>query len=338
MAQAATNDTLIPCGYDGGNGNTKLVLPDTKTLIPSYFLPTNGEPHALPEIDGGAFVEYVSGAEKSLFGQTWFVGEWAAEMSPNGFIQVNASRGGKVANGLEMFLGAIACSNPPSQLSLGVAASIQDAETLGGKLSERLEGTHRIRVNKERLVSVKVSVLNVLNEGVGTCFDLRVKGRTQKGQKIALIDVGNGTTIASLVSGSKVVDYTALNVGVSDLIDRIARHRDIRAQLLQEGNPRLIRRGIERKSFFYGTTGYNFSRVYEEEVRPWLSESLSRAVKALDRWDDDIAHRFAVGGGSALPGVEKLLNKRNIASVGNPIWSNALGLYGVAEMKVREVQ
>ncbi len=67
----------------------------------------------------------------------------------------------------------------------------------------------------------------------------------------------------------------------------------------------------------------------------WLMLSLVPAIKALDPWEQDFDIRLATGGGTELPGVVPLLNRRNIAIVNDGVWANVRGLYGLAHLKLQ---
>jgi hypothetical protein len=126
-------------------------------------------------------------------------------------------------------------------------------------------------------------------------------------------------------------DY-ANDAGVEKLIDAIATNEIVRKHLLKPGDRHLIRQGIEKGDFSYGTRadGWSFKDAYIEELPKWFEAGLKPFVKASETRIASATEVIAVGGGSQLPGVKAMLAKRGIKTPDNARFLNAKGLYMVA--------
>jgi hypothetical protein len=111
----------------------------------------------------------------------------------------------------------------------------------------------------------------------------------------------------------------------------------VRKELLTPGDRHLIRQGIEKGDFTYGTrkTGWTFKDAYLAELSKWLDEGLRSLVKKTSDRMASASAVLATGGGSQLPGVKQLLDKRGITIPDNARWLNAKGLYQVALREVK---
>lgn len=327
---------FAPCGYDGGNGSIKFVSSISEVLIPSYFLPLYSELIELPDTERGGLLEYLDGESETLKGERWYFGEAASIQSPLGYTKVTDRKGGKIYYGLRLFLGIVALAYPNAErVNLEVMASIQDAPTYRTHLAKTLSGVHVVRFNNGQPQTITVRVKQVWDEGVGCGFYLRQTHQTPPKSTIGLVDFGNGTTIVSLLSGGKVVNRRVFDIGIDDLIEAIATSEETRRVLGVDGRNHLVREALERSDFVYGKgrKAWNISEIYKREMVRWLNGTLVPVVKHLDSWDIDKA--FAVGGGAHLKGFDLILGKHDIESTPDPLWSNARGLFGLAQLSQR---
>jgi Actin like proteins N terminal domain len=321
----------IPTGFDGGNGNTKLVLGDVEIRCPAYVLPIYSDLYDVPAPINGGLVEYVSGSRADLIGTRFLVGFPAYQQSPTGVLRVVDDKRGKILYGLQTLLGAIATQPHQDFWQLALVASIQDAKIFGDDLRESLKGGHTVRFNgSKQLSTVDINVLSVKEEGAGAIVqsraDINLMGQT------LLYDFGAGTCILTLFGAkATIIDRTYSQGGVENLISAIARNLITRKVQASEGDRQLIRAGIEDQSFNYGHTGWNFREIYNAEIKPWVQSTLAPALKAAEPWTANTSARLAIGGGSQLPAINPLLTKRGILPVVDGGWSNARGLKTLAQ-------
>jgi hypothetical protein len=147
LPSAANIRQSLPAGFDGGNGNTKLVLGDTEIRCPAYVLPIHSELYDVPLPVAGGLVEYVSGDRSDLMGQRWLSGFPAYQQSPNGCLRIVDDKRGKITYGLQTLLGSIATQPHQDFWHLSLVASIQDAQVFGADLKNVLKGGHTVKFN-----------------------------------------------------------------------------------------------------------------------------------------------------------------------------------------------
>jgi Actin like proteins N terminal domain len=325
----------LPAGFDGGNGNTKLVLGEHEVRCPAYFLPVHSELYDVPLSLNGGLVEYLKGDRPDLEGQRWLSGFPAYQQSPNGCLRIVDDKRGKLLYGLQTLLGAIASLPHRDFWNLALVASIQDAQAFGSELRDVLKGGHTVKFNGSRQLStVDVSVQSVTEEGVGAIIHCRAD-IDPNGQTL-LYDFGSGTCIISVFGAKgRLIDRKVTPGGVEHLIDGIARNLDMRKQQAGEGDRQIIRAGIEDGSFNYGKSGWNFRAIYEAELKPWVQSTLAPALKAADPWTPTSSAILAIGGGSQLPTISQLLTHKGITPVASGGWANARGLQTLSDLKLR---
>ncbi|MEP0755706.1 hypothetical protein NDA03_26340 [Trichocoleus sp. Lan] len=327
---------LLAVGYDGGNGSVKLIVDSVEVRIPSYVQPLHGEIYDVPESPEGSLIEYLGGDRSDLIGKRWLSGYLAYQNNPQAYQRVVDDRAGKIQLGLQLLLGAIGTLPHRMQWNLSVAASIQDAQAFGSEFKESLEGKHSIRINDKGVTHVDLSVTAIVEEGSGAMISgLAVNLIRPKTQNIFL-DIGCGTAISSVFgSGGKLIARKITVGGVDSLFNAIAQNIDCRRYLKREGDRHLIRAGIENGTFQYGTTGWNFRQIYSTELKPWVSQNLAIAFKAIDPWREQSEAIVAIGGGSQLPAITQLLAARNVITSPDGTWLNARGLDRLAQIKLK---
>lgn len=319
----------LTAGVDCGNGGLKLASKDREIYIPSYVLELHKSPADIPN---QGYVRYITGDRFALAGKEWIGGLSAVEHSPLGAKRVTDSADGKIQFALPLLLSALTQLPHHKEIALTLAVSIHDAETLGTELQSVLEGTHILQLGENSASTiVRIRVLKVLPEGSAALVENRasiaINGTT------IILDCGNGTTIGSVYgAGGKRIDGKALPVGVENLIDRICRNAEMRRFLTgREGDRHLIRKGIENRSFAYGTTNFNFEAIYRTEIRAWISETLAPVTAFLNQWSAGADARLAIGGGCKLPLLDQALTQKGYSIALDPVWSNARGLQKIAQ-------
>ncbi|MBD1847271.1 ParM/StbA family protein [Cyanobacteria bacterium FACHB-63] len=316
-------------GLDCGNGGLKLASNVREIYIPSYVLELHKTPGDIPN---SGYVKYLTGDLFSLTGKEWIGGTSAVEFSPLGAKRVTDSADGKIQYALPLLLSALTTLPHCKEIDLSLVASIHDSETLGAELQSALEGTHIVTLGSHPASTiVRVKVLRVLPEGSAALVENRsniaINGVT------LTLDVGNGTVIGSAyAAGGKRIDSKMLPMGVENLIDRIARNVEMRRFLTgREGDRHLIRRGIENRSFVYGSTNFSFETIYRTEIRSWISEVLAPITSFLNQWSAGADARLAIGGGCKLPLLDQALTQKGYSIASDPVWSNARGLCKIAQ-------
>ena len=325
LVEDASNDQSLPIGFDIGNGASKLYCGLGMVLQESYLL-------YLPEpatFANQGYVEYIEGDRSDLIGKQWIGGINAYYSSPSGIYRVTDSTDGKVDLALQLLLSSLTQFNIQGHWELNVVASVHDGKVFGRAIAQSLAGTHRVRL-MGRDATITINVQKVLEEGAGSAYSLRTE---YDFTNALLLDLGNGTSIATAFNGLQIThrDY-APDAGVEKLIDAIATADSIRAYLKRPADRHLIRSGIERGDFSYGTQfpGWDFKSAYTAALPEWFNQSLKPFVKSAETRVPAATAIVAVGGGACLPGIASLLSKKGIAVPPQPRWANAKGLYEIS--------
>jgi hypothetical protein len=320
-----------PMGCDIGNGAIKLTSSLGETRTESYI-------YYLSERAGNAgkgYVEYLEGDRTELIGKQWIGGLNAYYYAPTSIYRVTDSKEGKVELGLQCLLSALSEMPYRPTWDLAITASVHDGKTLGRGLKQALEGTHGVKL-AGKVSRVNIRVIGVLEEGSGAILNYSKDIDTSNA---ILYDLGNGTLIVSHFSGLQLTSRTySQNGGVERLIDSVAKHESVRKELLKEGQRHLVRSGIEKRDFSYGTqkTGWTFEAAYRAELPVWVRDVLGPMVRPTEAHFDSTTALIAVGGGACLPGVEALLSKKSIKVLADPQWANARGLYQYSVRKMAQ--
>ena len=325
LPNAATISQVTPIGLDVGNGAVKLTSSMGQTLMESYvYYLSERATHA-----NLGYVEYLSGDRPDLTGKQWIGGLNAYFQSPSGVYRVTDSNDGKTELCLQLLLSGLTSLPYRNEWTLNLCASVHDSKVFGKAIRAALEGVHNVRLlGKDSTVTVTLS--KVLEEGSGVAYALRNEFDFTNA---LLFDLGNGTSIVSAFNGLQMTyrDY-APDAGVEKLIDAIATSDSVRQHLKRPGDRHLIRAGIEKTDFSYGTQNpdWNFKQAYIESLPRWFEQGLKPFVKAASTRVPAATSIIAVGGGSLLPGMAGLLAKKSIAVPTDARWLNAKGLYQIA--------
>jgi len=316
---------FIPIGLDVGNGAVKMFSALGETILESYVLYLN-ERASHCQI---GYVEYLEGSRSDLSGKQWIGGENAYYQSPSGITRVTDDPTGKVQLCLQLLLSALTVQSYRPEWSLNICASVHDGKVFGKSIKQALDGTHKIRING-KLTTVNIRVDRVLEEGSGVAVALN---KSFDFKNALLFDLGNGTSIVSSFNGLQLTDRNYVpDAGVEALIDAIATSDIVRKHLLKPADRHLIRQGIEKGDFSYGTRNdsWNFKDAYVAELPKWFESGLKPMLKTAESRMSSCTAAIAVGGGSQLPGVKAMLAKKNIDVPDNARFLNAKGLYQVA--------
>jgi hypothetical protein len=319
--------SFLPTGLDVGNGALKLSLDGGEILMPSYLVV---KPTLFDEPSEG-HVLYLDGDRSELIGTSWLSGGAAQSQSPKNLTRTTDSLTGKPDYALQLLLGALSYLPHRQYWNLLVGASVHDAETYGDALSQAIAGIHSVDLGgKHSMVAIRV--VKIWDEGVGALAEH--SNRFSRDNDVVL-DLGNGTTAVSKFGAksrleARHVEYT----GVEALISSIATHVNTRKALGKNGTPHLIRVGLENGTFAYGTTGHSFEAEYVDCLKGWLSQVLAPVWTYSEPWRETARTVVAIGGGTMLPRVPRLLDLKGITVLPDGCWANARGLRRLVEMKV----
>lgn len=326
----AVSHDIIPCGWDCGNGYSKLHTAEGQILIPSYFKQISAsDENSYESLGNGALIEYLQGDRTDLVNSKWLIGETAEVYFKQGFGRIVDDFRNKITYGLQMLLGAIALTPRQQNYNLLVVASLHDSQAFAPDLKKALQGNHTVKFDGNQIVNIYVNC-QVVEEGVGALLISRAPGQ----QKIALIDLGHGTTITSVFEGNKLLQNSRKidTVGVHHLCDAIANNLQTRRHLGKPANPHLIREGMSR-NFSYGTTSWEFSTIYSDELKGWLASCLAPAWKHLQSRTEDLDAVYLIGGGAMLANVSAIATRQGIATIQNSQVANVQGLLKLATLK-----
>lgn len=320
-----TTSQFLPIGLDVGNGAVKMFSSMGETLMESYILYLNERAtHA-----NGGYVEYLDGSRSDLSGKQWIGGINAYYQSPTGIFRVTDESDGKAQLCLQLLLSSLTSQSHRPEWNLNICASVHDGKVFGKSIKQALEGTHKVRINgKQSTINIRVE--RVLEEGSGVAVALKASFDFTNA---LLFDLGNGTSIVSAFNGLQLTDRDyAHDAGVESLIESIATCDTVRKHLLKPADRHLIRQGLERGDFSYGTRadGWTFKDAYVAELPKWFESGLKPLLKKTEARINSATCVIAVGGGSQLPGVKNLLSKRGIEVPDNARFLNSKGLYQVA--------
>ncbi len=325
LPNTASISHVTSMGLDVGNGGVKLFSSMGQTLMESYILYLSERAtHA-----NLGYVEYLTGDRSDLVGKQWIGGLNAYYQNPTGIYRVNESDTGKADLCLQLLLSALTAQPHRQEWALHICASVHDGKVFGKSVRSALSGTHRVRL-LGRESTVTVTIGKILEEGSGVAYTLK---SSHDFTSALLFDLGNGTSIVSCFNGMQMSyrDYSR-EAGVERLFDAIATSDFVRAHLKRPGDRHLIRAGVEKGDFSYGTQNpdWNFKEAYIEALPKWFEQGLKPFVKAAETRVPAATAIIAVGGGSCLPGMPGLLAKKGIAIPQDARWLNAKGLFQIA--------
>lgn len=319
----------VPIGFDCGFGFSKFCYDNEVVVEPSYFLELK------QATESSSVIEYFDGPRSDLRGKRWLVGESAYLESPLAYQRLVDERFGKIEYGLQMLLGCLQKLPQQSNWNIALSISVQDAEVFGEHLQKSFEGCHVVEMNGRE---VTVTIMpRVFEEGRGVIVSAIKSGVLRPNSQCILIDLGFGTTISQVFSGTQLIKQsrTVQPEGVRALVEAIARHPDTRLNLGQEGDRALIRLGIENASFDYGYSGWNFREIYHQHLPVWVRTILSPGLKPVAPWKPKCEVILASGGGSLLPNIAQMLVKHGIACLPDAATANASGLLIIAQHSVK---
>jgi hypothetical protein len=265
---------FIPIGLDVGNGAVKMFSALGENILESYvlYLPERATHYQI------GYVEYLEGSRSDLSGKQWVSGENAYIQSPSGIHRVTDDRDGKTQLCLQLLLSTLTMQSHRPEWNLSICASVHDGKVFGRAIKQALDGTHKVRI-KGKATVINIRVDRVLEEGSGVAVALN---KAFDFKNALLFDLGNGTSIVSAFNGLQLTDRDyASDAGVEALINAIATCDIVRKHLLKPADRHLIRQGIEKGDFSYGTRNdsWNFKDAYISELPKWFESGLKPLLK-----------------------------------------------------------
>lgn len=329
---------MIPYALDLGNGYTKFSCGSTPQIIPSYICEALDPSEICDDLGKGALVRYTSGDRPELIGKLWAMGEAAKISFPGAYSRVVDSENstGKIDCAIQFTLAGLAPSMPGQHFHIPILyASLPDPELLATAFKRAIKGMHYYTHNGVE-ASVQIDTPIVLHEGQGAFAYALSQGIIPSTTANAIVDCGNGTTIAQAFSSNGHLipkSRTVSNVGVYHLLKAIASDIRLKKQLGKEGDIHLIQSAIEDGSLSYGSRHIDLSEIYREHRNRWASQALKKALQKFSTMTDEIDTILLIGGGANI--VKVLAEKKDsIELCPNPQTANVLGLAKLADKRL----
>lgn len=333
---------MQPYALDLGNGYTKFSRGSTPQMMPSYICEALDPSELCDDIGFGAIIKYTGGERADLAGRIWAVGEAAKTSFPGAFSRVVDSENstGKVDFALHFALAGLPPMSHGQYFQIPVMyASLPDPALLGSAFKRAIIGTHRYTHNGVE-ASATIDDVTVLHEGQGAFVYALSQGVFPSGTANAIIDCGNGTTIAQAFSPNGHLipkSRTVSQVGVFHLLKSIASDIRLKRTLGKEGDIHLIQQAIEDGSLSYGSRNIDISNIYREQRNRWASQALKKALEKFSTMKDEIDTILLIGGGANI--VKILAEKKDsIELCPEPQLANVLGLAKLADKRIRTLR
>jgi len=333
----------IATGVDNGAGLVKLVMgagvQQMRIRTPAKVYEVREEmDDVLTSKEGGHFF-YHDGERQDLIGREFLTGTLAAWKAPATHIKLSDDPALKVEYCLHTLLGVLGTLPHRQEWHLFLVLSIH-AHVFRDALAQKVRGMHLVSFNGKTTPATRVhlNVSLVAPEGAGSyayCNATKPQPLIDRTAHVIAVDFGTSTVIPTVFApGGKIIHRKVLEVGgCIDLLDALAADPELIAFLGKgkAGSVETVRRGIENKSFQYGTRPFNFRNIYAHHLTPWLSDRLRLVEKEVEEWKDAAQSFVAWGGGVEMPGVAQKLTDRGITAVSEGCWANAIGLQRMAE-------
>lgn len=347
--QAVPNGSVLPqwsnlaspiaVAVDIGNSSTIGAVGDRHVLIPSALLAATHRTE-IPTDDGSVLL-HIEGDTP----QSWLVGNMAVAAAPVSHEKVVSRTDGKLHYSLPLVLSQLTLLFPDaSEIAPAVlVVALPDAQVLGGRLREKLQGSHTVIANG-RKIQIVIDRIEVLEEGRGALLHAVNQGVVASSvvthSTALVLDLGGGTTLISAASRGKFLPESrfVIQSGVYALWREIAQDNDpdmMRARTLEFGDPAAVARSFERGTdpmgrVEYLRTGIDMMPSYRRMFGPWLQSTVATALNQAKQWRDSAEAILVGGGGAMLPGLIGALRESEIGSkvvlCPQPRIANALGM------------
>jgi hypothetical protein len=329
----------IAVAVDIGNSSTIGAVGDRHVLIPSALLAATHRTE-IPTDDGSVLL-HIEGDTP----QSWLVGNMAIAAAPTSHEKVVSRTDGKIHYALPLVLSQLALLFPDTtEIAPAVlVVALPDAQVLGIKLREKLQGSHTVTANG-RKIQIVIDRVEVIEEGRGALLHAVNQGaiaaQVVTHSTALVLDLGGGTTLISAAARGKFLPESrfVVQAGVYALWREIAQDSDpemIRARTLEFGDPAAVARSFERGIDSLGRveylkTGIDLMGSYRRAFGPWLQSTVATALNQAKQWRDSAEVILVGGGGAMLPGLISALRQSEVGSkivlCPQPRVANALGM------------
>lgn len=212
-------------------------------------------------------------------------------------------------------------------------------EVLGAAFRQAVQGTHQITqktAHHEVTFTVEIQEVVLKEEGQGAIAYALSKGICVQGAWNATIDFGGGTTITQaynergqIVPSSRLIQSR----GVNDLAVAITNDDRFRKHLGRTADVGLVLEAMRDQTFKYGGQGFDFSEIYADQHRVWLSAIAFPAFRKLLTLQDRLKTTLLIGGGAYLT---KSLERPSVVVCDRPDLVNVEGLMLLAKIRLGE--
>jgi len=332
----------IAIAADIGNHKLKLTQNNQTRVADSLYAEVIHASQVGDLDEGSTFVKYLDGDRQDLIGRQWITGHDAQTYFTDTCQRAvdGMNNAGKINLGLQLLLGNVLPPQSGDRLVIRyLFATLPDVEILGHAFIEAVKGTHRIeQTTTHHQVSFTVEIQEIIlkEEGQGAIVYALSKGICVQGAWNATIDFGGGTTITQaynergqIVPSSRLVQ----NKGVNDLAVAITHDDRFRKHLGRTADVGLVLAGICDQSFKYGGQGFDFSEIYNDQHRVWLSSIALSAFRKLLTLQDRLKTTLLIGGGAHLT---KSLERPSVVVCDRPELVNVEGLMILAKIRLGE--
>lgn len=295
-------------GLDLGNGNIKIASDKFTERIPSYM-------DVCEPSDAVGCV--------CLDGQSFCIG-YGASQSKTG-LPVSSDKKIKIDGIQKLYLGALShLPNLSKVMHCQIVVSSHAWESHKALIKSNLEGDVQVKLSGVD-VELSTEVLLVVPEGFGAIAFANKS-------KIATLDFGTGTTLLTPYMNGKPQETKTSNEGVQKLIHMISE----KMKPINNGYPgdsNEIRRCLEMGKLIT-SDGCNFKSVYDSMLPYWWNTYLKDLGNQAKQLSDSGYEIVCIGGGVALPGFSKVLEKKGFSPVTDrPEMASVKGLYQLALKK-----
>lgn len=342
--RSTTKSKVMPTAVaaDIGNHKLKLTQNNQTRVADSLYAEVIHASHVGELDDESTLVRYLDGDRTDLLGKQWVTGHDAQTYFTDTYQRAvdGMNNSGKVNLGLQLLLGNLLPPQASDRLVIRyLFATLPDVAVLGEAFQQAVKGAHRITqktAHHEVTFTVEIQEIVLKEEGQGAIAYALSKGICVQGAWNATIDFGGGTTITQaynergqIVPSSRLVQSR----GVNDLAVAITNDDRFRKHLGRTGDVGLVLEAMRDQTFKYGGQGFDFSGIYTDQHRVWLSSIALPAFRKLLTLQDRLKTTLLIGGGAYLA---KSLERSSVVVCDRPDLVNVEGLMILAKIRLGE--
>lgn len=304
--------------FDGGNRTTAWVSVSGQVkLIPSIIKSLADWEDAIAD-DQSAVITYQ--------GKKYVVGQQAKQLNGKAVFM-----GDKLELALELVLPALEPYPGESVVRIEelwvMLPDSRDADAI--RKLKKLEGQHEFYLNGQHVLA-SVRKVVAIDETKGAYLHAMSKGLFQRPQSInGVIDIGGGTSIARLYSGSGALIRSAdvILPGTNELAKKLNAALLTRTGKTQ--NLTLVMDAIADGSYAIGTTGISFADIFPGVLESWVSDIKDSIKNAWSEYFSQIGEVIIIGGSAPLLESLAIQTKNRFFVATDPQTFNLVGLSDV---------